>query len=354
MAAEHVIHISVDGLHGQAINLLGKQAIPNFFRLRDQGLTTELARTDPVYTYTLPNHTSMMTGRIVEGGHQWEINQDPGAPITIHSNAGSYITSIFDVVHDAGMSTSLFTGKDKFAIFDRSWDGTNGADDTNGVDNGKDKIDRYYYEPDTQLLVAEFISDLGSFTRNYAFLHIRDPDSTGHASSWDLSPGSAYMESVSQVDNYIGDILNFVESNPRYKNSTAVILVADHGGTIGGTTHHPQSYQSHIIPFYLWGDGIAQNENIYSLNRCLKPPEEISNPEYRSEPFNDGMFYVFNGFQSNVKKVTVVYLDDMKYQPIRNGDSANVAVSLLGLDSIPGSQLKSVTRVELPVDHCDD
>ena len=90
---DHVIHISVDGLHPAAIPALisqgqsqGQDLVPHFARLRTQGTFTDNARTDPEVAYTLPNHTSQVTGRHISGdaGHGWALNNDPGEPWTLH------------------------------------------------------------------------------------------------------------------------------------------------------------------------------------------------------------------------------------------------------------------------------
>ena len=79
-AAEHVIHISVDGLSATLLQSLiandttGQYA--NFERFVSEGAGTFNARTDYTHTITLPNHTSMLTGR--------PVLQPAGAPNTVH------------------------------------------------------------------------------------------------------------------------------------------------------------------------------------------------------------------------------------------------------------------------------
>ena len=234
-AASHVIHISVDGLYSNALKVLNDSEIPNFTRLINEGAATLEARTDTEFTTTMPNQSSQFTGRPAEkdmGGHGWRLNFHP-IKTTLHENAGEYISGIFDVVHDAGLSTSLFAGKSKFSLYARSWNDVNGADDQHGIDNGKSKIDNYRFDPHTPSLVSEFIDDLRHQARHYAFLHIREPDTAGHEFGWSTTPGSKYLNAIKTTDGYLGLILNFINSDEEYINSTVVILTSDHGGAIG-------------------------------------------------------------------------------------------------------------------------
>ena len=216
---------------------------------------------------TLPNHTSQFSARQVSvnrGGHGWRINVDPIIPMTIHTNAGQYISSIFDVVHDAGLSTSLFAGKKKFALFERSWNEENGAADTVGDDDGRNKIDRYEFNPVTSQLVDDFIADLEAQDRHYAFLHIKDPDTAGHAFGWNINPGSEYLNAIKTTDSYLGQVFSHIDASSQYANSTVVILTSDHGGALGTQNHPPTSYRSHSIPFFVWGN-IVGHGDIYAL-----------------------------------------------------------------------------------------
>src|SRR5262245_53960718 len=119
-AAEYVIHISVDGLHpGHLQRVVDAGEAPNFKRLETEGAWTANARTDFTHTITLPNHTCMLTGRPVlqpDGmpdtvHHGWTFNDNAPRTANLHTSGNQhagYIASVFDVVHDAGLSTALF------------------------------------------------------------------------------------------------------------------------------------------------------------------------------------------------------------------------------------------------------
>src|SRR5260370_29605699 len=150
-AAEYVVHISVDGLNSGVLqSLIDAGEAPNFKRFEDEGAWTINARADYSFTNTLPNHTTILTGRPVlepvglpnAPFHNWTSNTIPRRGMTLHQHG--YIPSVFDVVHDAGRSTALFSSKDKFVLCDQSYDQTNGA----ANDHGRDTIDSFFTEDD--------------------------------------------------------------------------------------------------------------------------------------------------------------------------------------------------------------
>ena len=63
---EYLFHISIDGLRSEQLQLLMQtdpDQFTNFQKLVDEGATTFNARNDYFNPWTLPNHTSMITGR---------------------------------------------------------------------------------------------------------------------------------------------------------------------------------------------------------------------------------------------------------------------------------------------------
>ncbi len=331
--ATHVIHMSLDGLGAKYLEFYladAPEQFPNFVRLTTEGAFTMNARCDFDISETVPNHATMFTGRPVlqpagtpDTTHHGYNNNFPAAGDTFH-NAGNanvpYKASFFDVAHDHGLSTALYTGKTRLGICDRSYNALNGALDLFGDDDGQDKIDfasiadvsGFNISNEVNLLIQDLNAEN---PKRYSFIHIAEPDLTGHSSGW----GSAnWSNAVRNVDAQIGRILDAIGSNPTLAGNTAVIIAADHGG--GGVlpNAHTESYHitNYTIPFFLWGPDIPGGQNLYSL---------ISN---RGDPgTNRAEYSVFP-------------------QPIRGGDGGNLALSLLGLPTIPGSyfipELKSL------------
>ena len=327
---QHVVHISVDGLRGDFIqDRINDSPLlySNFKRLFDEGASTFNARTDYTHTNTLPNHTSMLTGRPVSQPvglpdtthHGIDFNGGVFSAFTLH-NVGNlnldYVASSFDVAHDNGLSTALYTSKDKFVIYDQSYRASTGALDVTGADNGRDKIDTYVEKFNTPAgapknsanLHADFINDLAVSEYNYSFLHYRDPDSAGHAGIWG---DSVWDTSIQNVDDFLGDILDLVESDAGLVDDTVIIITADHGGTDRShlTVTDPANY---TVPVFVWGTGVAEGADLYDLNPTTRLDPGTGRPSY-------------------------VDAD----QPIRNGGTGNLALDLLGLGSIPGSLINS-------------
>lgn len=306
-----VIVISVDGFNQDALAKLPRYQTRWFRTLRTQGASTTNARTAVEQTETLPNHTGMITGRPISGasGHSITFNSDRPESWIAKENGGRYLPSIFDVAHDRGMSTALYTSKDKFKFLERSYDATNGAPDLVGPDNGRDKIDSFYYaEPDA---VATRLNEslTSSHRRNLYFWHLSVADPAGHKNGF---MSKSYVTAVARANALLGKILTSVQSSRTLRASTSVILTADHGGQ--GSSHTDASKAANYkIPFYTWGRGVAAGVPLYGRN-----------PD-RRYPYTSRLGYAGR-------------------QPIRNMDAANTSLRLLGLPALPDTAPALRTR----------
>ena len=334
-AIDHVIAISVDGCRGDYLQTFIEGApaeFPNFTRLRDASACTYNARCDFTDSITIPDHLCMITGRPVRApaGMPSNVchgvtNDSPAAIDTVHNsglNIGTYKAGIFDVVHDSGLSTALYMGKARLAICDRSWNSTNGAPDTTGVDNGQDKIDfAMIVEASgntnaTPGLVASFVAAIASGTlKNFTLFHIADADYAGHSGGWSTNSGSAYRNAMKSADGWLGQILDAVQSNATLAGRTAILLTADHGGGTPPTSHGDATKLSNCtIPFFFCAPGIPVGTNIHACFENRADPAATI-PEYTSAD-----------------------------QPMRNGDIANLSATLLGLPPVPGALIVPVLK----------
>lgn len=324
--AAYVIHISVDGLRPDAITALGDTNLPNFYRMRSQGAFTDNARSDYDFILTLPNHTCQLTGRGVLGGlgHGWDTNLDPLPGETLASNKGAYVAGGFDVAHDHGLRTGAFPSKNKFSLFDLTWNAANGAPDITGPDNGRDKTDLFTVLTNTAELAHTFVSNMAAQPFHYAFIHFADPDTIGETIGFDVTPGSAYSDVIKAIDSRLGVIFSLLETNSQLFGRTAIVLTADHGGY--DRTHlDPSRREGFTVPFYVWGPGVFPGADLYTLNPASRENPGTNRPPYSAHP-----------------------------QPIRNGEAANVVLGLLGLGPVPGSTLNNLQDLALTVTSPDD
>ncbi len=297
-----VVAVSVDGLSPAAIRKLGRDGTPNLHRMLRKGAGTLNARTAREMTVTLPNHSGMLTGRRIRGaqGHHVDVNVDPGS--TVHARAGAYRASLFDVAHDRGVRTALLASKEKFALFDRSWNAKNGAVDGVGADQGRDKIDRYVYDA-SHRLVDRVERRMRWRVPQAMFVHIALPDQAGHADGF-MSAG--YLQAVRRSDRLVGRIMKRMRSTRYLRRHSDLVVTADHGGIPGRHDHGDRTARAnYTVPFLVWGVDAAKGVNLYRLNPERVRPK-TGRPGYARPP-------------------------------VRNLDVANVVTSLLGAPRVPGS-----------------
>lgn len=308
--SDFVITVSFDGMGASYLqSQIAAGKLPHLKQVVDQGAGTFNARADYDITVTLPNHTSMITSRPVEGakGHNWTSNTDPAKGMTLHTKKGSYIASAFDVAHDNGRRTGLWATKTKFSLFKVSYDAEHGAPDTTGPDNGRNKLDVFVINNASPKLTGEFIGSMTNTPCNYAFVHFGETDGAGHTHGWG---SEEYFAALVELDACLGRIMDMVTTNPVFKDRTTLIVTADHGGL--GKGHGDATIPlDYTIPFYIWGAGVTHGD-LYTLNQGTRASPGEGRPDYTAQP-----------------------------QPIRNGDAGNLALSLLGLGPIPGSSINT-------------
>lgn len=287
-----MLAISIDGLNTDALTQLGSAGAPSFTRLLTEGASTLNARTEYEQNVTLPNHTGMLTSRRIDrryGGHGVTWNTDRRR-MTVSRAAGHPVKSVFSEVKAGGGSSALFSTKEKFGIFQRSW---------------KRGVDRFVVRGGQQVLVRSAIADLGSADRAFTFLHLSLPDRFGHTYG---GMSSQYLAAVRRTDRHLGQLLAAIDASPELSDHLTVVLTADHGFEPGSTNHATKVLDNYRIPFVAWGAGVRAGD-LYDLN-----------PDYRDP---------------GTKRPTYA----ATRQPVRNADVGNLALDLLGLKAIPGSEL---------------
>jgi predicted AlkP superfamily pyrophosphatase or phosphodiesterase len=331
-AFDHVLMISVDGLRPECVGETLAHAYPGLARLA-RGPHTLDARCDPEVSITLPNHVSMVTGRPVTGenGHGWIENTDPpsrkhGGSLSLRK--GSDIDSMFDVAHDNGLRTALVVGKWKFVLFEQSYGEDAGDPDQLLPDDGRDKIDSFACTPEPMAIADLAIVSLREATRKgkrgLTMVHFPNADFAGHGEGWDLTEGSLYRKSVTEIDAALQRILAAIDAEPAWRGRVAVVLTADHGGGVPFKSHtDPAAPINFWILFLVWLGADSQPVDLYEINRSSR-----ARPPTAERAVADGP------------------------PPIRNADAGNTSLQLLGLPAIPGSVSNArqdlATAVQVP------
>lgn len=227
-----VVVISIDGLRPDAI---GSAPAGNLLSMIRRGTSCTEAETIPD-SETLPAHASMFTGlEASRHGVTWNDSR-PGS-------IGH--PTMFSLASDAGFSTAMLFSKDKFHYFNRP----------GSV--------HWIYGPELgggQFIPAEELAS--TFSAEWArqryqltFVHLGDPDRSGHASGW-MSP--FYLAAVRRADEAVGVILKTIQSSGR-GNHTAVIVTADHGGhDRGHYTAGTRSLENLLIPWICIGPDVPK------------------------------------------------------------------------------------------------
>lgn len=298
-----VVAISVEGLRSGILDNLSAAEIPALTRLRTQGAGTLEARSMWERTTSLPNDTSMLTGLRISasaGGHGLTASTDTGG--VVHTRAGRYVSSVFDLVHNFGRGTAVYTSDRGLGLLDRSWNATYGGADLSGLSNGTDKIDTFVVEPTAGAAASRAAEAMQSSPRAFTFLQLNGPAVAGRLEGY---RSTAYAAAVRRTDRQLARILNALDRNPVTAGRTLVILTSEHGGT-GRSDTDPTVLGNVRVPFFVMGPGVEPGGDLYALN------PHYTNPRNGIPDYTAG-------------------------RPVRPAFVTNLALMALRLPSAPGS-----------------
>ncbi|MGH7459014.1 MAG: alkaline phosphatase family protein [Longimicrobiaceae bacterium] len=226
-----VVLLSIDGLRPDAIH---PQRTPTLWRLMEQGAYTLRARTT-LPSYTLPSHTSMLTG-VGPDVHGVAWNED-------RVSAVGYVETptVFDLANARGIESAAVLGKRKLRHLTRPG-----------------SLGRLIYPRETLYRLApEVVAAVESillFERpRLLFVHLPDPDVLGHAFGWMSGP---YLGGVRRADAAAHRLLGAAQR--AYGDRFVIIVTADHGGS--GRDHGSASDDDVLIPWIAWGAGVRRGE----------------------------------------------------------------------------------------------
>jgi len=227
----NVVVISVDGLRPDAIGQFKAQTMQ---RLMHEGSYTLFASTiNP--SKTLPSHTSMLTGEPPERhGVLWN------NVATAHADSID-LPNVFSVARAHGYRTAAFFGKAKFHPLQRT--GTLDYSQAPGGLFGRWSGRRTVSD------VARYLADARP---NLLFVHLTDPDASGHQIGW---MSEEYGRAVLAADAAVGRLMDLADGAYGAGNYS-LIVTADHGGH--KKNHGSSDPLDVTIPWIAWGQGVKQ------------------------------------------------------------------------------------------------
>jgi len=255
--AEHVIIISIDGGKPAVIQ---QSPMPVLKKLAVEGACAWGAQTI-VPSITLPAHTSMLTGVPMERHH---ITWNDWRP----TNGIVGVPTIFAAAKQAGFSTAMFVGKEKFRHLLQP--GTVDEfcyDKSSAVTVLKsDRGDRDVHKEGcvfAQSVATNAAAYILKKKPNLCFIHFTDADTVGHQFGWG-SPEQ--IKAFADTDTALGIVLAAIKKAGIAKCSV-VIITADHGGH--GKGHGTTSPDDMNIPWIAWGCDVKKHFTITApVNTC--------------------------------------------------------------------------------------
>jgi predicted AlkP superfamily pyrophosphatase or phosphodiesterase len=243
---EHVFIISIDGGKPEAIQ---KSKMPVLKRLVKEGACTWTAQTITP-SITLPAHASMLTGVPMEKHH---ITWNSWIP----TNGLIRVPTVFAAAKQAGLSTAMFVGKEKFRHFlqpntvDEFYYDHSNAVVVMKSDSG-DKVVKKEGNIFAKMVATNAAAYITKHKPNLCFIHFTDTDTIGHEFGWS-SPEQ--LKAFADTDAALGIIRKAIQKAGIARRSV-IIISADHGGHDKG--HSKGTPEDMSIPWITWGQGVKK------------------------------------------------------------------------------------------------
>jgi predicted AlkP superfamily pyrophosphatase or phosphodiesterase len=237
---QHVSHVLVITLDGARPDALQSAADGNLMTLAAGGAADWAAHTVSPST-TLPAHTSILTGVEVDvHGVTHDDLIEPCLPVT----APTFLT----LAAEAGYSTAIVTGKDKFCLYDQS-----------------DATSFYLTRASNQAVFTQTDALLRQGVQ-VIFAHFPSTDFAGHMTGFMSGP---YRAAVDNADRFVGRLLNTLDELG-LTDETLVIVTADHGGH--GFFHHVGTGEDSTVPWVVSGPGVVPGTMLQDVSVVRTAP----------------------------------------------------------------------------------
>ncbi len=244
---EHVILVSFDG--GRP-DILQAARMPMLHTMAREGAVTWDARSI-VPPLTLPAHTSMLTGLAPEvHGVYWNY--------WIPAFGALKAPTIFMLAKSNGLSTAVFSGKDKLAYLFP----TGSVDIVSfPLTDPQDYSGTNVFS--ARNVAAQAMKYFEQRKPNLMFVHFPDADMAGHYYGW---PSPEQFTALAECDAALTLLRAGVEKSG--VTNTVFLLTADHGGA--GLAHGIDRPPDMTIPWIAWGAGVRRG---YTLTNQVVLPD---------------------------------------------------------------------------------
>jgi hypothetical protein len=299
---QHVVVVAVPGLTSTVARKLEGE-LGELDRMAAAGASTRNARTAKESTTADANLFSLLTGRRVypkRGGHG--VGSKRTLPSTVHSSAGQYVSSVYDLVHNNSGRTMFAASRTQARLVQQSWNKRSGGRDPYGRDDGTAKLDKAKVLRDDAKAVAWWKSKL---ERREAHLSVIELSGVLRAGLEDGFTGPDYQRAVKKASRKVAAIRRAIGKQEAMRGTTLLVVTGTGGAqkASGSSAGWKESYR---VPMWVTGPGVPVAGDLYGLNPSLVSPG-ADQPGYSGA------------------------------QPIRVGDLANLVTRTLGLPPIPGS-----------------
>ena len=232
----HVILVSFDGARPDIVQ---QARMPTLLAMAREGAATWNAQSI-VPPLTLPAHTSMLTGLAPEEhGVYW--NYWMPAFGTLRAQ------TIFMLAKSNGLSTAVFSGKDKLAYLFP----TGSVDIVSfPLTDPQDYSGTNVFS--ARNVAAQAVKYFAQRKPNLLFVHFPDADMAGHFYGW---PSPEQFAALAECDAALTQLRVGVE---RASVTNAIfLLTADHGGN--GLSHGVDRPADMTVPWIAWGVGVRRS-----------------------------------------------------------------------------------------------
>jgi len=215
-------------------------------------------------TYTSAGHTAITTG------NYQEINN---AGLEIPENPSIFQIWLEKYKLDSTLAW-VIASKDKLAVLadcqNSKWAGTYNASTNCGI-NG---LGTGYRDDSTTFEMTKSI--LATYHPQMVLINFKEPDFSGHQNNW-----SKYVQGISDVDEYIYQIWNFIETDSIYKGTTTLFVTNDHGRHLdtistGFSGHGDECDGCRHINFFACGPDFKKNSIIDVPYQLIDIPTTIA------------------------------------------------------------------------------